>query len=557
MLVISRVSRIFFVVTVIFALFFISISTASASDSNEQDLTVAGDALSEDEAKEICSICYEKLIFESESFMTRCAHWFHKSCMDKWFLRETSKPCPSCRRIVTLSKADEFDNYFKRIKRSSAELNEESGRHFKKINNNSPVIVDIIKLLKYSICSKDKFDYNWLIDELLEKQTEMNINNLFENGKSLFVYAVMNSNTYAVEFFLKRGEDLNQLSEEQQDDLVRKAIKCGHSDFVELMIENFRVLERIFDDIFFLAVINNRADIVMLMMERGADINKKDGGYNLSAVQLAAQGNRVETLKVLLESGKADLSATDDLGMNLFQFSLRECNEGIVGLLLDYESPENIGKFDSQGRSPLLLACIYKKAKVAQLLIAAGAEIDRRCPYGFSPIEYVIQIATDDDEDEPESEYNSITIMHILFFPLLLAMAMMTMITLCLQVLMENIYEIQDNNDEQNQNNKELFEILLNAIKNDRRILESALNYAPQGNKYIVRIQKAIDLFIIKEQKVNEIIRISENGFQKSETIKYQVEKCTKFRRINFDCYFVALKRLIDLVKGLFNEAAY
>jgi hypothetical protein len=45
--------------------------------------------------QETCSICREKLS-QSKVIQTFCSHFFHYSCIEKWF--KVSPTCPECRQ---------------------------------------------------------------------------------------------------------------------------------------------------------------------------------------------------------------------------------------------------------------------------------------------------------------------------------------------------------------------------------------------------------------------------------------------------------------------------
>lgn len=48
-----------------------------------------------------CSICQETFSASAVCVATKCGHVFHKTCVSQWIL--TSKTCPSCRAVCTMS----------------------------------------------------------------------------------------------------------------------------------------------------------------------------------------------------------------------------------------------------------------------------------------------------------------------------------------------------------------------------------------------------------------------------------------------------------------------
>ena len=46
---------------------------------------------------EECAICFEAL--SNDDYVLKCKHRFHKRCLNKWLLRQTT--CPMCRERLT------------------------------------------------------------------------------------------------------------------------------------------------------------------------------------------------------------------------------------------------------------------------------------------------------------------------------------------------------------------------------------------------------------------------------------------------------------------------
>ena len=54
----------------------------------------------------ICAICQDTLSHEQEGRrLTSCGHWFHRSCIDTWFMRNVH--CPNCRQDVRDIRSEE------------------------------------------------------------------------------------------------------------------------------------------------------------------------------------------------------------------------------------------------------------------------------------------------------------------------------------------------------------------------------------------------------------------------------------------------------------------
>ena len=90
-----------------------------------------------------CSICLNTLNYNS--LQLNCKHTFCRSCIKKWYEKSTSKTCPMCREIITVSMDNNYNlrrknhqfcvNSLKKFiaDYSSCESNEEQTDHFNKI----------------------------------------------------------------------------------------------------------------------------------------------------------------------------------------------------------------------------------------------------------------------------------------------------------------------------------------------------------------------------------------------------------------------------------------
>jgi hypothetical protein len=76
-------------------------------------------------------------------------------------------------------------------------------------------------------------------------------------------------------------------------------------------------------------------DIVRLLLEKGAEIEVKDGKYSYALLSWAARNGHEAVVKLLLEKG-AEIEAEDDeSGKTSLQWAAGNGHEAIVKLLLD------------------------------------------------------------------------------------------------------------------------------------------------------------------------------------------------------------------------------
>lgn len=69
----------------------------------------------EDELETECTICMEDI--ETDDFVTKCHHRFHKKCLNKWISLYSNKECPNCRKELGLYVFETKRERQKRIKK--------------------------------------------------------------------------------------------------------------------------------------------------------------------------------------------------------------------------------------------------------------------------------------------------------------------------------------------------------------------------------------------------------------------------------------------------------
>jgi len=145
--------------------------------------------------------------------------------------------------------------------------------------------------------------------------------------------------------------------------------------------------------------INNKTayEIINLLMAAGADINASDNdgqtALHIACTRTDTDANIV--VKLLLEAG-ADITALDNDGQTALHFACDSPHVDTIKLLLERDANVNIR--DNDGNTPLHLATRYhyytldanqalKKAfKAADLLITAGADINALNNSGHTPL---------------------------------------------------------------------------------------------------------------------------------------------------------------------------
>lgn len=127
---------------------------------------------------------------------------------------------------------------------------------------------------------------------------------------------------------------------------------------------------------------------VFTMLERGADVNKKNGAGN-TALHEATQYDRYEIVRILLEAG-ADLDIKDNAGNTPLHKAALKGGIDIAHLLI--ESGADLSSEDSFGNTPLHKAVSKGHVKVAQLLIESGAHVNKKDKVGITPLHWATSL---------------------------------------------------------------------------------------------------------------------------------------------------------------------
>ncbi len=121
-----------------------------------------------------------------------------------------------------------------------------------------------------------------------------------------------------------------------------------------------------------------RGDIKTLkgMMQEGADITETDDIGNTLLFQ-AVQGQHVEAVRILIESGYIDVNHQNSGGYTALMWAVDRNNETIVKLLVENGADVNIC-MDDYGWNALFRAVQADKKGMVQLMVDHGADIEMR-----------------------------------------------------------------------------------------------------------------------------------------------------------------------------------
>lgn len=159
----------------------------------------------------------------------------------------------------------------------------------------------------------------------------------------------------------------------QQNHLLHK-LKLGDYDGFQALLtpENINTTSGSGDTLLMLAIENNLIEIVMLLINRDADVTCQNQ-YGRAALHLAVVLQNMEIIQLLIDKG-ADLNAEDESGDTPLHYAVtRDSNVEIVRLLVANNAEINGRGFG--GSRPLFLATLYNAVEVTKLLLQNGADM--------------------------------------------------------------------------------------------------------------------------------------------------------------------------------------
>jgi ankyrin repeat protein len=127
------------------------------------------------------------------------------------------------------------------------------------------------------------------------------------------------------------------------------------------------------------AVANARKDLVELLVAKGADVNaKSEGGWTPLLVAAQQDKGQKELVALLLARG-ASVNAKTDTGVTPMHLAAERDHNDALEVLLDKGADVNVK--DNQGQTPLHKAAANGKIQVLEILLARGANVNEKATW--------------------------------------------------------------------------------------------------------------------------------------------------------------------------------
>ncbi len=190
----------------------------------------------------------------------------------------------------------------------------------------------------------------------------------------------------AVQLFVKNGVNINQKDERP----LSKASESGNLEIVQYLLQTGKNSQETLNDaLWALCDARPKPDtlkIAQLLLDSGAQVNSQAGFYNTTPLHGAAQNGSLELVKLLVSKG-AKVNAVDkEFSMPLAK-AVQADNLEIAKFLLEHGADKTINHSDTEFQTAIFKA---RSAKMAQLLIANGANVSDRDKKGHSVLLHAV-----------------------------------------------------------------------------------------------------------------------------------------------------------------------
>ncbi|KAI8778663.1 ankyrin repeat and KH domain-containing protein mask, partial [Biomphalaria glabrata] len=114
--------------------------------------------------------------------------------------------------------------------------------------------------------------------------------------------------------------------------------------------------------------------IVQLLLESGAEVDKKNDRNGETCLMAASKAQCIEIVELLLQFG-AEVNQKDNVGKTPLNIACKNGHTDIVKLLI--KAHAEVNEKDIDGETPLIIACRNNSLEILQLLLESTAKVDK------------------------------------------------------------------------------------------------------------------------------------------------------------------------------------
>ncbi|XP_067648871.1 ankyrin repeat domain-containing protein 50-like [Haliotis asinina] len=205
-----------------------------------------------------------------------------------------------------------------------------------------------------------------------------NVSQVNDDGNNALHFACRGGHLDVVKYLLSHTSvDINRNGNMGRTPLM-VAVIYGYRDVCELLMQNGADVSHVDDNgdnVLHLACKGGQMDVVKyLLSQASVDINTRGKGA-LTPLMVAVTYGHNDVFKFLMRNG-ANASQVDDYGNNVLHLACRSREMDVVKYLLSQTSVD-INRKGDKGRTPLMVAVIYKYRDVFEFLMQNGADVSQ------------------------------------------------------------------------------------------------------------------------------------------------------------------------------------
>lgn len=194
------------------------------------------------------------------------------------------------------------------------------------------------------------------------------------------IFTAIDNNDYAgVKSLLAQGIKANKRDWANNTPLMWAA-KRGYTNICELLLSYYTKDMNIDEPndydwtALMFAAQNNRAETAKFLIEKGANKNYRTSSFSETIMGVAATSGAVEVIKVLLNKGVSIEQKSGNLGYTPLMNAVDANKAGAVSFLIAKKAAVNAE--DSFGDTPLMIAASKGYYRILQILIANSAKVN-------------------------------------------------------------------------------------------------------------------------------------------------------------------------------------
>lgn len=256
--------------------------------------------------------------------------------------------------------------WYANILNRTAVLLESPERDFSRLDQHGQSV------LHYAVNSGSIETLEYLIESF---GRELSINQNDSNGYNCLHKAVGRGDLNMVCYLLRKGVNVNVFAGRHRLTPLHNAAKMGHHSIMRLLIEsgcNVNALDSEDRTALNWAVRQGDEEAVRILCEAGSLVNNEEPG-EISPLDLAVYNGNPVVVKILLRHGARIIPSH-----YLLHKAITQNNLDVVKALIDAGAMVN-GK-DSNGFTPVMIACSRKNALILKYLIFDGADVNIQNP---------------------------------------------------------------------------------------------------------------------------------------------------------------------------------